>query len=428
MKKKRYAIIGMSGRSRVFTGPILKNFADRAELAALLDNNPKKMEVFNQEQNLALPMFGSDDFDRLVREARPDAVIISTTDNTHHRYIIAALKHHLDVICEKPMTTDTEKVRAIRQAALGQEHKVRVTFNCRYAPVHSKIKAMIMEGAIGRPVSVDFNDYLDTYHGASFFKRWNRYVKMSGSLLVTKACHHFDLVNWWLGKRPEEVFAYGALNHYGPKGEYNPEQKDGRRCSTCGRKCRYFLRHSSAEGGTSADEHLINFNNPGKNELFGAVDGYYGDRCLFDSDIDTWDTFSVTARYDQGAFLTYSLNASAPYEGYRVAINGTRGRLETEVFQGGATRLPFPPPPSQDIHYYPLFEGRQIIGVVNKGGGHGGGDPLMLNDIFMPETINDPTGRAAGLDDGVHSVLLGVAARESLQSGHPVAIKGLLAS
>ena len=36
----------------------------------------------------------------------------------------------------------------------------------------------------------------------------HRLRKNSGSLLVHKATHHFDLLNWWVGSEPEEVFAF----------------------------------------------------------------------------------------------------------------------------------------------------------------------------------------------------------------------------
>jgi predicted dehydrogenase len=324
------------------------------------------------------------------------------------------------------MTTDEKKVKAILDAAKKSKAKVYVTHNYRYNPACTKIKELVMNGAIGRPLHVDFNYYLDTFHGSSYFKRWNRYENEAGSLLVTKASHHFDLVNWFIAQKPAEVFAYGSLNHYGPDGKYNPEKIDGRRCSTCKTKCAYYKRHSSSEGDGSHDEHLINFNNPGKNEIFGAVDGYYADRCIFDSDIDTWDTFALVVKFDGGATMSYSLNASVPYEGYRIAINGTEGRIETEAFHGGPSRLPFPEPPAQNIRYMPMFEGLNTIEIVNKGGGHGGADPLLVRDLFLGPDKAEKTGMFANHIDGAMAVLLGIAARKSLKTGKPVKISDLL--
>ena len=93
-----------------------------------------------------------------------------------------------------------------------------VTFNYRYAPKHQKIKELLMSGAIGRVTSVDFSWYLDTTHGADYFRRWHRLREKSGSLWVHKATHHFDLVNWWLDADPVEVSAFGSLQRYGKNG------------------------------------------------------------------------------------------------------------------------------------------------------------------------------------------------------------------
>ncbi len=425
MNKRRYAIIGVSGRGKGYIRTLMENYSETSEIVALLDSNHARIDDFNEDNSLSIPGYNETEFDKLVAETKPDVALVSTTDNTHHLYIIAALQHDLDVISEKPMTTKAEYVRAILAAEEASKGTVTVTFNYRYAPVHTKLRELIMDDAIGRPTSVDFNYYLDTFHGASYFKRWNRYEETAGSLLITKACHHFDLVNWWIGQDPVEVFAFGALNHYGADGIENPEKIDGRRCSTCETKCQYFMRHYT--GDKSLDEHLVNFNNPGKSERFGAVDGYYADRCIFDSDIDTWDTFSVTVLYSGGTMMSYSLNASVPYEGYRLAINGTKGRLETEVIHGLDARLPFPSPKNpQNIRYIPMFDGMQTIELINKGGGHGGGDPLISHDLFVGRNPDDRTKRAAGAREGAMSVLLGVAARQSLKSGKAVKIADLL--
>ena len=425
MKQKRYAIIGISGRSNMYTKSILEQYSDNSEIVALLDSNYARIDNFNEHNKLSIPGYDETEFDKMVAETKPNVVVVSTTDDTHHIFIVAALKYDMDVISEKPMTTKAEYVREILEAEKNSKGTVTITFNYRYAPIHTRIKEMILANKVGRPTLVDFNYYLDTFHGASYFKRWNRYEETAGSLMITKACHHFDLVNWWLDQTPVEVFAFGALNYYGPDGVENPEKIDGRRCSTCKTPCTYFKRHST--GDKSVDEHLVNFNNPGKTELYGRVDGYYPDRCIFDSDIDTWDTFSLTVLYSGGTMMSYSLNASLPYEGYRLAISGTEGRLETEVVHAEGSRLPFPVKPGpQDIRYFPLFDALQTINVINKGGGHGGGDPLILRDLFVGADKNETIKRTAGSQDGAMSVLLGVAARESLKSGKSIKIADLL--
>jgi len=59
-----------------------------------------------------------------------------------------------------------------------------------------KEKEQLAKQPIGKLTSVDFHWYLNTYHGADYFRRWHGERDKSGTLLVHKATHHFDLLNW----------------------------------------------------------------------------------------------------------------------------------------------------------------------------------------------------------------------------------------
>ena len=74
-----------------------------------------------------------------------------------------------------------------------------------------------MSGVIGEVLSLDFHWLLNIHHGADYFRRWHRNKENSGGLMVHKATHHFDLINWWLSSVPESVFAQGHRNFYTPK-------------------------------------------------------------------------------------------------------------------------------------------------------------------------------------------------------------------
>ena len=164
----------------------------------------------------------------MLAATRPDSLIVCTRDDTHADIIVAALEAGVDVLTEKPMATTAEMCRRILDAEQRTGRRVDVAFNYRYSPTAQAIKELILSGAIGEIVSVDFHWYLDVQHGADYFRRWHAFVAHSGSLFVHKATHHFDLLNWYLASDPEEVFARGALRHYGRKGPFR-----GPRCKIC---------------------------------------------------------------------------------------------------------------------------------------------------------------------------------------------------
>ncbi|MCL6515501.1 Gfo/Idh/MocA family oxidoreductase [Alicyclobacillus sp.] len=427
MSVRRWAVCGVSNRAMsMFIGPMTQVFPAYAEVVGLLDVDPRRVEICRDRfPGLRdVPGYGPEDFDRMVDEVKPDVILVTGRDYTHAEYIVKALARDLDVVTEKPMATTAADCRRILDAEAGSRGRVVVTFNYRYAPIHRRIKEMILEGRIGRVTSVDLNWYIDTYHGSSYFQRWNRMREFSGGLSIHKSSHHFDLVQWWIDQRPTEVFAFGALNYYGPDSEYNPERRDGRFCGTCDvrDRCAYYTRwHTRSQQGQVRDDHIGAIKGI---PIDQAYTGYRADMCIFDSEIRIEDTYIATVRYDKGALLSYSINFSLPFEGYRLAINGTKGRIETQEFHA-PSRVPFPTP-VQTIDYFPLFGAKETIHVVQREGGHGGGDPVLQEDLFMGVDPHRPYTILSGSRDGAYAVATGEAVWRSAKSGQPVAIADLL--
>ena len=223
---KRYALAGASSRGLYMYGKaISERFTDSAKLVGVYDINPVRSNLLSRECG-NVPVFNT--FDEMMASAKPDCVIVTTVDRFHHEYIIRALEAGCDAITEKPMTIDDARCRAILDAEKRTGRHVTVTFNYRFAPYVTRIKELLREGAIGEVYSVDFEWILDTRHGADYFRRWHRRKDNSGGLLVHKATHHFDMINWWVEDDPMLVYATGSRRFYGPS-----RRERGERCSTC---------------------------------------------------------------------------------------------------------------------------------------------------------------------------------------------------
>jgi predicted dehydrogenase len=425
----RIAICGLSNRAfGMFIEPILRDFSHKNKIVGLLDIDPRRLELARESfpELRSVPTYDADQFDKMVKETSPDTIIVASRDDTHIDYILQGLERDLTVITEKPMVTKAADAKRVLEAEAKSRGKVIVAFNYRYNPFHRKIKEMILEGKIGRVTSVDLNWYIDTYHGASYFKRWNRKREFSGGLSVHKSTHHFDLVSWWIDQKPVQVFAYGALNYFGKNGELNPSPTDNRYCGTCEekQKCQYYMRWSNRRNVITAKDDHIKADSIEKSAQ--NYTNYRPDACIFDHEIDIEDTYVATVKYDQGALLSYSINFSAPYEGYRLAINGTRGRIETTEYHE-PSRIPFPIP-EQTIEYYPLFGSKEIIYVVRNEGGHGGGDPLLQEDLFLGVDPSRPYPILAGAEDGAYSIAVGEGVWRSCKDNRPYTIEELLNS
>ena len=462
--RRRYAIVGTGSRSSMYREAINGPYKEHAELVALCDINPGRLELAQRqckEDGAAVPpIFGPykaqgelvgvcdlnagrvayaqkrardagapqpagyahTEFERMIRETKPATVIVTTVDATHDDYIVRALAAGCDVITEKPMTTTAKKCQQILDARARTGRQCRVTFNYRYSPPRTQIKDILMSGAIGDVLSVDFHWLLNTHHGADYFRRWHRKKNDSGGLMIHKATHHFDVVNFWLGAMPAEVFATGKREFYTPTmARRFGLQGAHERCLTCPEKdkCGFYLDLKS-HGGLKA-LYLDN----------EKYDGYFRDQCVWSDEIDIEDTMNVLVRYDNDVTLAYSLNAFNSWEGYTVAFNGTKGRLEhsavesiylsgTDTVQGEIK------PRGISTIIIPLRGPARKIKPWTGEGGHGGGDKLLLDDLFLPNPPKDKYRRAADERAGAASILIGVAANKCFETGQPVKIADLV--
>jgi predicted dehydrogenase len=421
--KKRYALVGTGSRAAMFVDAITNTYSDTAELVAFCDLSQVRMAWYNAQLVSPLRTYSASQFDRMIQETRPDTVIVTTVDATHHLYIIRAMELGCDVISEKPMTTTLESLKAIYDAIERTGKNLRVTFNYRYAPAYTCLRELIVEGKVGRPLAVDFSWMLDTSHGADYFRRWHREKENSGGLLVHKATHHFDLVNWWIDSYPQDVFAMGSLSFYGrenaeARGESYPYQ-----------------RYTGVEAAKDDPFALLLEDKAVYKGLYlnaEAETGYLRDRNVFGEPITIEDTMNVTVRYQNGVLLSYCLIAYCPWEGLRVAITGTKGRVELDVVENinhlqgdGAAKASKSAFKSAVLRVHPMFGESYEVDVPTGDGGHGGADPVMLEQIFSPNPPYDAFHRAASHIDGAASILVGISSNLAMQSGQMIHIPDL---
>lgn len=423
-RKLRVVLAGTGVRGISFWGKrLIEEYPDLLEFVGLCDNNSGRLEYAKKFMGVGCPTFT--DFDEMISKTKPDLVIVTTKDSNHHEFIIKGLKAECDVLTEKPLTTDEVKAQAIMDAEKLSGKNLIVGFNYRWSPYMTKIKELLHNNEIGEITSVDFNWYLNTHHGASYFRRWHGEMESGGSLWVHKATHHFDLLNWWLDSDPEEVFAYGALEHYGHNGPFR-----GKSCRSCDYKkdCKYYW-------DITKNDHDMNLYV--NNEVH---DGYIRDGCVYRKEIDIYDKMSAQIKYANKAVVNYSLTTYSPFEGWRIAFNGQKGRIEAwldipwmkneSLDQETLHSAEMNQRAEDDVLQEPLvlyknWEDYKVIQVSSERGGHGGGDRRLHDKIFKNPNAADPYKHSAGLRDGVMSVLIGVAARKSIESNSPIKIADL---
>lgn len=430
--KKRYVIVGTSNRGLISYGKPMVSNANHHELGdnfgygEVSDQGKEISQVcqlvgvydinFGRAQYVAQQLHTTayKDFDKMLHTAKPDCVIITSTDYSHAQFIIRALDAGCEVFCEKPMCINAQQCREILEAENRNHRKIGVCFNMRYMSHIMQVKNLVDSGVLGEIYNVHFEwlltkDYSGGHngHGASYYRRWNAYMNQCGGLLLTKSTHHFDFVNWLIGSKPKSVSAFGKLRHYGKNGHFR-----GERCSNCNHTetCPYYVKITDFMREMYVDhEHL---------------DGYIIDRCVFDPEIDTYDTMALTVEYDNGVIMAYSESSAAMYEGFKMYINGSEGRMEIQAFADGGLR------DGEHPDYIRVIKtGNQNITVYDQAsaqsGGHGGSDDAFRRVLFLGENPEMESQRAGSID-GAYSILIGAAANESIRTGKIIHIDELI--
>jgi hypothetical protein len=239
-------------------------------------------------------------------------------------------------------------------------------------------------------------------------------------------------VNWWLDAIPAQVFAYGDLVFYG---KTNAEARgDG----ALTRYPRY-----TGEPAAKDDPFRLDLD---ESEIFRnlyraaeADSGYLRDRNVFRDGIDIPDQMSLNVRYRTGELLTYSLVCYSPREGMRVTLNGDRGRIEYQEFTGSHMNRgvrtkdfktddkPGMEAEGEWIRVYPHFRPGYAVPMPPAKGAHGGSDELICRHLFSPTApAVDEWGRGAGHEQGAASILVGIAAVESIKRNQPVNLADLV--
>lgn len=103
---------GISSWGKELVGP----YAEFVEMVGLCDSNSKRVEVAKEMIGINATTYHASNFDKMIREQKPDVVIVTTTDCYHVDYIVKAMELGCDVVSEKPIATEADQCQRIVDA------------------------------------------------------------------------------------------------------------------------------------------------------------------------------------------------------------------------------------------------------------------------------------------------------------------------
>jgi len=380
-EKVRVAVAGIGGRGTWAA----KKLADdpQYDLVALCDILEGKLDYFKSKYELPdTPGYTS--IEACLAAEDLDAVVVTTHDGAHADVVVPALEAGKFVFVEKPLDVTEERCRAIVEADHKAGGKTAVGMNLRFAPFYAAVKKLLDEGAVGRVLTIQADEFYDG--GRTYFRRWNRLRSFGGGLWITKASHDFDLLYWLAGANPVSVYAVDKLTHYKPRDDAPLY------CADCPRR-------DECPDGFYAIKKRRNVTEKLLSEVAAEHGAPRPDLCLFNSDKDTFDHGIVTVEFDNEALGTYTCNVVAGFTDRRLRVSGTEGTLEGSL--GGKTVLVRKRDPNS----------AEEVPLELLGGGHGGGDRLLYEEFYeFIKGRGEPRVRPA---EGMVAVLMGLAANRS---------------
>ena len=143
------------------------------------------------------------DLDKMLSEAKPDAVIIATPTHLHAGMIRKALDRGIHVFCEKPLVIDPAESVELTELAESKGLVTQVGYHNRFVGTFQEVKRLLELGAIG-----DVNTALAEAYGPVVLKpagrTWRSQRATGGGCLYDYAAHPLNLLTWYLGA-PESV-------------------------------------------------------------------------------------------------------------------------------------------------------------------------------------------------------------------------------
>lgn len=378
-------IVGTGQRCMFFFAPYLRAHPDKVRLECLADQDQARLQSAIEDLGPDIRPYGS--IDAMLQDPLVDAVIITTPDWTHRQIFDKALDAGKHIICEKPMATTLEDALHMTRRAMATQQVVQIGFMLRYAPFFVKLKEVVDSGLIGPLVQVSAAEVVEYYHGAAFFRRWHRFKRNSGGLLVHKASHTLDVINWIVGSAPAQVSAFGGIN------TFTPNPKAASRCRDCS------LRPTCPAAYRPDDYNYVY--QTGQERAAQAK--HANDLCAYNSEKDSVDSAVLIAQYDSGVRLGFSFSTTGQRHERQLLLIGQRGQIRASQADGVITVEPVGEKPETTLLPEELR------------GEHGGGDDFLV-DSFL-ECVATGSRPVAGVVAGLHSVALGAAATQSIDQG-----------
>jgi predicted dehydrogenase len=181
------------------------------ELVAVAARDRSRAESFAEAHGVARV---HDTYADVVADPEVDLVYNALVNSVHARWNVAALEAGKHVLSEKPLTSNAEEARAVREAAAGAPGEIVEGFHYVHHPVNLRLRELVTSGALGEIQRADLVLAIPAPPDAD--PRWS--LDLAGGATMDLGCYVLDAsrrLGHWLGAAPQVADVSATL--HGPE-------------------------------------------------------------------------------------------------------------------------------------------------------------------------------------------------------------------
>ncbi len=404
------AILGCGNRGCLTYGNLMLRMPEQYKVTTLCDKNAPLLKIRQKEYGVADENLFSD-VDTFFQKKRADLIVIATLDDSHIELAIKALELGYDMLLEKPLSDSKEACERLLAAQKKYGGKVIVCHVLRYAPAFTKVKELLDEGKVGKLVSIQASEQVQYGHYSHSYVRGNwRNTQVAAPMILAKCCHDLDLLQYYAGSKCESISSVGDLVFFKPE---NKPEGSADRCFDCkyqdsctySAKTKYFTNEDGIWWVRLALKD-VDFNDTEACKKAIHESGY--GRCVFASDNDVVDHQLTQMTFENGVKANLIMMAFTSHGGRIMQFYGTHGQILLDEERKVIEVKEFGKP---DV----VIDTEKLILERTTGYGHGGGDEVMIKQLY--DLITSEGNAETTLEASIESHVMGIYAEKSRLEG-----------
>lgn len=390
-------LVGAGDRANEYSKYALKS-PDKMKVVGIVDPDKIRTQIMKDKYNVPDENCFESVEDFVKRDKFADAVINGTMDHLHVKTSIPVLRKGYDMLLEKPFAVNSTELNELVDVVKETGRKVYICHVLRYTKFYSEIKQRLVNGDIGKVISIQQDEHVSYHHMAVSYVRgkWRSEKVCFAPMLLAKSCHDIDLMMWMLSDT-EPV----AVSSFGGDFQFTPDKKPqeaGTRCMLdcpLNDKCIFSAQSNYVEPrrwlhyvnrALEAAGHNWDFFGPLTDDkrkiLVDSLNTYndYG-KCVWDFERDgNVDHQSVIVNFKNGATGVFNMVGGTAKSERNIHIIGTKGEIKGE-FSTGKYSIRTIDPKIECGYTEEEIDTNMIADSAGERGGHGGGDLGLIADF-----------------------------------------------